>query len=97
MVVVPTLTKPWTLPKAVAPLTAALSSLTYSLSESEFFADGALTGPGSNPSDLPDHPQEPLLSLTLTTSAQKYHHTHPLYSPPPHGHVSPLPPWDQDQ
>lgn len=88
VVVVPTMTKPWTLPKAVAPLSAALSSVTYSLSESEFSADGALTGPSSNPSDLPDNAQEPLLSLTLTTPARKHHHTHPL-TPPLHRATSP--------
>ncbi|XP_031648220.1 von Willebrand factor D and EGF domain-containing protein [Oncorhynchus kisutch] len=87
VVVVPTMTKPWTLPKAVAPLTAALSSITYSLSESEFSADGALTGPGSNPSDLPDHPQEPLVSLALTTPARKHHYTPPLHrATSPHLH-----------
>lgn len=32
--------KPWTPPRPVRPLTAALSALTYSLSESEFSADG---------------------------------------------------------
>uniref|UniRef100_A0A8C7RAT2 Si:ch211-246m6.5 n=1 Tax=Oncorhynchus mykiss TaxID=8022 RepID=A0A8C7RAT2_ONCMY len=87
VVVVPTMTKPWTLPKAVAPLTAALSSITYSLSESEFSADGALTGPGSNTSDLPDHPQEPLVSLALTTPARKHHYTPPLHrATSPHLH-----------
>lgn len=32
--------KPWTPPKPVLPLTAALTALSYSLSESEFSADG---------------------------------------------------------
>ncbi|CAB1328017.1 unnamed protein product, partial [Coregonus sp. 'balchen'] len=88
VVVVPTLTKPWTLPKAVAPLTAALSSFTYSLSEYEFSADGALTGPGSDPSDPPDHPQDTQPSLTLTTPARRDHHTSPL-TPPLHRATSP--------
>ena len=78
----PTLTRPWTPPKAVAPLTAALTAFSYSLSEGEFSADGDLTGPDSDP---PDPPQP---ALTLTTPARRVtlpgHHTSALHrvSPP---------------
>ncbi|KAG7235396.1 hypothetical protein INR49_002707 [Caranx melampygus] len=49
--------KPWTPPRPVLPLTAALTALSYSLSESEFSADGDEDEPG--PQVLP--------ALTFTT------------------------------
>ncbi|KAM9835994.1 von Willebrand factor D and EGF domain-containing protein [Aulostomus maculatus] len=53
--------KPWTPPRPAVPLTAALSALSYSLSESEFSADG--DGVESEPES-----SEPIVSaLTLTT------------------------------
>ncbi|KAL1021806.1 hypothetical protein UPYG_G00018300 [Umbra pygmaea] len=67
VVLVPTLSTAWTLPKA--PLTAALSSLAYSLSEFEFSADGALSGPGSDP---PEHPQDTLPSLTPPAQGHRH-------------------------
>ncbi|XP_067117076.1 von Willebrand factor D and EGF domain-containing protein [Osmerus mordax] len=80
----PTLTRPWTPPKAVAPLTAALTAFSYSLSEAEFSADGDLTGPDSDPPD----PPQPQPALTLTTPARRVtlpgHYTSALHrvSPP---------------
>lgn len=55
--------KPWTPLRPVLPLTAALSALSYSLSESEFSADGDEAEPESNSSELP--PVVP--SLTFDT------------------------------
>ncbi|XP_019897969.2 von Willebrand factor D and EGF domain-containing protein isoform X2 [Esox lucius] len=78
VVSVPTLTAHWTLPKAVAPLTAALSSPAYV--EFEFSADGALTSPGS---DSPDHPHELPLTRPFTNSARRYQDT-PLFAPSRH-------------
>lgn len=58
-----TQTKPWTPPRPA--LTAALTSLSYSLSESEFSADGDETEPGSEmPKIVP--------VLTLTTPDKVY-------------------------
>lgn len=55
-----TQTKAWTPPRPVLPLTAALTALSYSLSESEFSADGDEAEPGSEvPKIVP--------VLTLTT------------------------------
>ncbi|XP_042369030.1 LOW QUALITY PROTEIN: von Willebrand factor D and EGF domain-containing protein [Plectropomus leopardus] len=51
-----TQTKPWTPPRHAFPLTAALTALSYSLSESEFSADG--DEPGTEGPDVP---------LTFTT------------------------------
>ncbi|XP_030604190.1 von Willebrand factor D and EGF domain-containing protein-like [Archocentrus centrarchus] len=52
--------KPWTPPRPALPLTAALTALSYSLSESEFSADGDEAEPGSEmPKIVP--------VLTLTT------------------------------
>ncbi|XP_042075813.1 von Willebrand factor D and EGF domain-containing protein isoform X2 [Haplochromis burtoni] len=60
-----TQTKPWTPPRPALPLTAALTSLSYSLSESEFSADGDETEPGSEmPKIVP--------VLTLTTPDKVY-------------------------
>lgn len=42
-----TQSKPWTPPRPALPLTAALTALSYSLSESEFSADGDEADPGS--------------------------------------------------
>ncbi|XP_023282731.1 von Willebrand factor D and EGF domain-containing protein-like [Seriola lalandi dorsalis] len=44
--------KPWTPPRPVLPLTAALTALSYSLSESEFSADGDEAEPGSESSEM---------------------------------------------
>lgn len=49
--------KPWTPPRPVLPLTAALTALSYSLSESEYSADGDEAEPGSEvPQVLPALP-----------------------------------------
>ncbi|KAM7365746.1 hypothetical protein PAMP_016658 [Pampus punctatissimus] len=55
--------KPWTPPRPVLPLTAALTALSYSLSESEFSADGDETEPGSEGPEIP----AVIPALTLTT------------------------------
>ncbi|XP_067439212.1 von Willebrand factor D and EGF domain-containing protein isoform X2 [Thunnus thynnus] len=54
--------KPWTPPRSALPLTAALTALSYSLSESEYSADGDETEPGSEDPELP--PVIPALTLT---------------------------------
>ncbi|XP_023151416.2 von Willebrand factor D and EGF domain-containing protein isoform X1 [Amphiprion ocellaris] len=55
--------KPWTPPRPALPLTAALTALSYSLSESEFSADGDEAEPGSEaPQMVP--------VVTLTTSGK---------------------------
>lgn len=56
--------KPWTPPRPARPLTAALTALSYSLSETEFSADGDEAEPGSQGPEvlLPVIP-----SLTFTT------------------------------
>lgn len=56
--------KPWTPPKLAAPLTAALTALSLSLSvESDFSADGDEAEAGSESPDL----AEVITALTLTT------------------------------
>uniref|UniRef100_UPI0037E70201 von Willebrand factor D and EGF domain-containing protein n=1 Tax=Semicossyphus pulcher TaxID=241346 RepID=UPI0037E70201 len=45
--------KPWTPQRPVLPLTAALTALSYSLSESEFSADGDEAEPGSEGPEMP--------------------------------------------
>ncbi|XP_073318213.1 von Willebrand factor D and EGF domain-containing protein [Pagrus major] len=47
-----TQSKPWTPPRPALPLTAALTALSYSLSESEFSADGDEAEPGSEGSEI---------------------------------------------
>lgn len=47
------LAKPWTPPRPVLPLTAALAAMSYSLSESEFSADGDEAEPGSDGPEMP--------------------------------------------
>ncbi|XP_054480085.1 von Willebrand factor D and EGF domain-containing protein [Anoplopoma fimbria] len=44
--------KPWTPPRPAFPLTAALTALSYSLSESEFSADGDEAEPGSEEPEM---------------------------------------------
>ncbi|XP_049426100.1 von Willebrand factor D and EGF domain-containing protein isoform X1 [Epinephelus fuscoguttatus] len=58
--------KPWTPPRHAFPLTAALTALSYSLSESEFSADG---DEGETRSEGPDLPQV-VPALPLTTPAK---------------------------
>ncbi|XP_076013749.1 von Willebrand factor D and EGF domain-containing protein isoform X2 [Genypterus blacodes] len=58
--------KPWTPPKLAVPLTAALTSLSLSLSESDFSADGDEAEPGSESLDL----LEVIPALTLTTQGR---------------------------
>ncbi|KAM3857261.1 von Willebrand factor D and EGF domain-containing protein [Diretmus argenteus] len=66
--------KPWTPLKPVPPLTAALTALSYSVSELEFSADGDVTDPGS---DAPEQPQI-VPALTLTAPGRR------VYSSPLH-------------
>ncbi|XP_068575499.1 von Willebrand factor D and EGF domain-containing protein [Cebidichthys violaceus] len=55
--------KPWTPPRPAFPLTAALTALSYSLSESEFSADGDEAEPGSEePETVP--------TLSFTTQSK---------------------------
>ncbi|XP_038577895.1 von Willebrand factor D and EGF domain-containing protein isoform X2 [Micropterus salmoides] len=54
--------KPWTPPRPVLPLTAAFTALSYSLSESEFSADGDEAEPGSEGPEMP--PEVPALTFT---------------------------------
>ncbi|XP_039998529.1 von Willebrand factor D and EGF domain-containing protein isoform X3 [Xiphias gladius] len=61
--------KPWTPPRPALPLTAALTALSYSLSESEFSADGDEAEPGS---EDPDAPQM-VPALTFTTPGKSVH------------------------
>ncbi|XP_069019839.1 von Willebrand factor D and EGF domain-containing protein [Embiotoca jacksoni] len=58
--------KPWTPPRHTLPLTAALTALSYSPSESEFSADGDEDEPGS---EMPQ--TQPV--LTLTTPGRTVH------------------------
>lgn len=60
---VSTQARPWTPLKPVLPLTAALTALSYSLSESEFSADGDEAEPGSEGPEM----QKTVPALTLTT------------------------------
>lgn len=46
--------KPWTQPRPVLPLTAALTALSYSLSESEFSADGDKDEPEPEGPEIPN-------------------------------------------
>ncbi|XP_071320848.1 von Willebrand factor D and EGF domain-containing protein isoform X2 [Trachinotus anak] len=55
--------KPWTPPRPALPLTAALTALSYSLSESEFSADGDEAEPGAEGSEMP----QVVPALTFTT------------------------------
>ena len=55
--------KPWTPPRPALPLTAALTALSYSLSESEFSADGDETEPGSEGPEV----SQVVPALTFTT------------------------------
>lgn len=55
--------KPWTLPRPALPLTAALSALSYSLSESEFSADGDEAEPGPEGPEM----RHMVPALTFTT------------------------------
>ena len=57
-----TQTKPWTPPRPAFPLTAALTALSYSLSESEFSADGDEAEPGSEGPEMPQ--MGPALTFT---------------------------------
>ncbi|KAM4601676.1 LOW QUALITY PROTEIN: von Willebrand factor D and EGF domain-containing protein [Polymixia lowei] len=61
--------KPWTPPKPAPPLTAALTALSYSLSESEFSADGDVAEPGSESPGF----VEIVPALTLTTAGRRVH------------------------
>ncbi len=54
--------KPWTPPRPVLPLTAALTALSYSLSESEFSADGDEAELGSEGPEMPQ--MVPALTFT---------------------------------
>ncbi|KAM3585407.1 uncharacterized protein V6R79_017039 [Siganus canaliculatus] len=58
--------KPWTPPRPALPLTAALTALSYSLSESEFSADGDEAEPGPEGPEVLDM----VPPLTLTTPAK---------------------------
>ncbi|XP_034534029.1 von Willebrand factor D and EGF domain-containing protein isoform X3 [Notolabrus celidotus] len=66
--------RPWTPQRPVLPLTAALTALSYSLSESEFSADGDETEPGSEGSETPDV----FPALTLTTPEKTAYSSSPL-------------------
>lgn len=55
--------KPWTPPRPALPLTAALTALSYSLSESEFSADGDEAEPGAGGPETPHI--FPALTFTL--------------------------------
>lgn len=64
-----TQSKPWTRPRPALPLTAALTALSYSLSESEFSADGDETEPGS---------EQAVPALTFTTPGKTVYSSGPL-------------------
>ncbi|XP_037617334.1 von Willebrand factor D and EGF domain-containing protein isoform X1 [Sebastes umbrosus] len=66
-----TQTKPWTPPRPAFPLTAALTAPLYSLSESEFSADGDEAEPGSEGPEMPQMGP----ALTFTTPGKT------VYSP----------------
>ncbi|XP_072233525.1 von Willebrand factor D and EGF domain-containing protein [Leuresthes tenuis] len=66
--------KPRTPPRPAVPLTAALTALSFSLSESEFSADGDEAEPRSEGPEVP--------AITLTTPGKSE------YSPPPQGATS---------
>ncbi|XP_036946841.1 von Willebrand factor D and EGF domain-containing protein isoform X2 [Acanthopagrus latus] len=64
-----TQSKPWTRPRPALPLTAALTALSYSLSESEFSADGDETESGS---------EQAVPALTFTTPGKTVYSSGPL-------------------
>ncbi len=80
-----TRSKPWTPPKPALPLTAALTAMSYSLSESEFSADGDEAEPRSEgPETLNIVP-----ALTLTTPSKT------VYSRPVLQRTTPIQPGDR--
>ncbi|XP_059183978.1 von Willebrand factor D and EGF domain-containing protein [Centropristis striata] len=73
--------KPWTPPRPALPLTAALTALSYSMSESEFSADGDEAETGSEGPEMPHM----VPALTFTTPGKT------VYSSPLH-RVTPMQP-----
>ncbi|XP_029306710.1 LOW QUALITY PROTEIN: von Willebrand factor D and EGF domain-containing protein [Cottoperca gobio] len=61
--------RPWTPPRPAFPLTAALTALSYSLSESEFSADGDEADTGSEGPEMP----QMVPALTFTTPGKTVH------------------------
>uniref|UniRef100_A0A8D3AQ72 Si:ch211-246m6.5 n=1 Tax=Scophthalmus maximus TaxID=52904 RepID=A0A8D3AQ72_SCOMX len=61
--------KLWTAPRPALPLTAALTALSYSLSETEFSADGDEAEPGSESAEMP----QVVPALTFTTPGKTFY------------------------